>query len=195
MERLYAVTLDERYKLLRQMVWTIGGGENWSGTPYKWIGQASSWEAAKTACSNATPLNIGSVLGAAHYTQGTLVGTTYTATAVSQPYYPTSQHAASRTNYARQVSFYLTVAPVGVWSAQGDAVTNDAAYSYYVDSAIGINQTLTGATAIGSAVFPPEWCAEPSVGTDTARGWNAEPIFSIEKWNVVSSNHPHWRFR
>jgi hypothetical protein len=156
--------------------WTAGGETN----AYTYTGTAAAWADAIAAAQVATAS--GSISDGAPYarTEGTLVGTTYTAR------YLVRKARQVRSGYwtgkSRETDFYVRGAADGVWQDYGatDLVENE--FVRYDQSGVGSGGSTTSDWVSADTTAPAgDWCAEPSVGAPTKSGWTATGL-AVTKW-------------
>ncbi len=190
-ETLYNETFDERYQLLKALIWTTEDNDDWEtgvSNQYKWTGvSAVSWAAAKANCVTAAPVIASGSLDPGAMTEGKLNAGQWTA--IARVRQTTGILKTIPTNFGHSVEFYIRAAiypNVGVTSNlffdyAGGLLEDGFTYSETI--AETYQATVTGALNYGQVTFPASWCAEPSTNGSTAKGYTLTDIIGLVKWD------------
>jgi len=184
--RLYAENLDNIKTVINAMQWTDAGTLSWTAdsanNQYIWTGNStSSWADAKSVAEAAAPavstVNTLSESG----TEGSYSAPTWTAVATTRKSKLVTP--ALPTNSQHQLNWYVkgTTNDIGIYDDFGYGVSNGY-YQLFSTNTPTYDNVVTQAVGIGSTSFPPTWCAEPFVGTNTARGYKVNGQLGLSKW-------------
>jgi len=196
-DRLSDDVLDEYWRAIKALIytrttptWTAKG----SGNCYVWSGDStSSWAAAITAASNATPVVTTNDGAPECYFQGYQPATGHWYVVVqSMQAWPV---VTADTNAARAFDHYFSgkdpTAPAGGGATQTE-YTNcgtgilKGKLSYISADAATVAGTVTSGTAIGSISWPEDYTDEPGVGSNFVQGFVVLDSRTLVKWNVAN---------
>ena len=201
--RLYALSLDERYKAMRSLVWTSATGDNgddWRSMAddnfYLYTGTGATISAAIADASNNIPFHSLAQGAPYRYSQisdngPSIPETRYVATSGAGQAWPIiSQATGVRTNFARRAEFYVMFNSNGVWNTQG-ADIRESVFSNVVDSTINIFHPMTSSVPIGTTNMAPNWPAAAG-----KQGWKVvSNHLAVIRWDVQSAEHLEFRYQ
>jgi len=186
---------------LNEMRWTTTRRASWSGlgsdNQFQWTGTGATWAIAKSAAEVAAPIEGGQDSPPHIATVGSVnAATVYTARALS------SQHALILTGFFKDrtntVDFY-TQATNTDWLISITAASNRFdPQGWTVSNRLVVTETISGLYGVGAVTsafvgttgFPPVWCVEPTIGHDTAAGFEINADAQILKWTFQDGPFP-----
>ena len=186
---------------LNEMRWTTTRRASWSGlgsdNQFQWTGTGATWAIAKSAAEVAAPIEGGQDSPPHIATVGSVnAATVYTARARS------SRLAARLTGFFKDrtntVDFY-TQATNTDWLISITAASNRFdPQGWTVSNRLVVTETISGLYGVGAVTsafvgttgFPPVWCVEPTIGHDTAAGFEINADAQILKWTFQDGPFP-----
>ena len=184
--RLYAENLDAFQRLINAMQWTDAGTLSWvadaANNEYVWTANStSSWADAKSVCATSAPAIATANTLAESGTEGSYNGSQWSATATARKSKLVTPSVP--TNTSHQINWYVkgTTNDIGTYDDFGYGVSNGF-YRLFSTNDPTSDSIVTQAVGIGSTSFPPAWCDEPFVGTNTARGYKVNGQLGLSKW-------------